>query len=254
MDDLELFYLWNKVIFKTQDENGLVDLYHIDGSSSGSIYTEVLSKKKAVYPIHYTIFKLHDEFISISKNMKYVTGILYFLRPYIVDTSEMDGRYYQNLEDGRYLFYCTAAIGTVYNFWDRIGDLLHHYFPTNINSKKVYYEAVMTALRKQYGETESYQKLTELYERIKTIILGLRNKAIHHFQLENIHYWGNIEFLENEEERNKLNAEKFTFPERMKEAMEISNESFFVALKLINELPDDPEILRMRNGAKGSGK
>jgi hypothetical protein len=118
----------------------------------------------------------------------------------------------------------------------------------------VYYESVMGALRNQYGSTESYQQLTGLYERIKTIILGLRNKAIHHFQVENMHYWGNIEHLDNEKERDRLNAEKFTFPERMKEAMELSNEAFFVTLKLIDALPDDPEIIRLRNDANANEK
>lgn len=248
MERIEVFRQWNEIVFNTQEENGLIDLYHVDGSSSGSIMSDVLFKKKAIHPIPYSVFKLHDEFIVISKDMKYVTGILLFLKPYIVNTEEVDGRYNQNLADRRYLFYCTAALGAVYNFWDRIGDLLHHYFPTNIKPGRVYFGQVKDAIPAIYQTKDSYKKLVELYEETKELF-DLRHEAVHHFQVETKHYWGNIQHINDEAKRNRLNAEKFTYPDKMKKAMEICNDAFFEAIKSIDELPDDPEIIKLRSDA-----
>jgi hypothetical protein len=248
MDSIEAFHQWNKVVFKSQEENGLVDLYHIDGSSSGSVMSDVLSKKKPCHPLPYSVFKLHDEFIVISKDMKYITGILYLLKPYIVNTEIEQGFYHQNHEDRRYLMYCTFGVQTIYNFWDRIGDMLHYYFPTNIKPGNVYFGRVKERINDQYKNSENYKRLLELFKGIE-FIFDLRHEAVHDFQIETKYYWGNIQYINDTAERNLLNAEKFTYPDKMKKAMQICNEAFLVALKLIDELPDDTEIMSLRLNA-----
>jgi hypothetical protein len=248
MDPIEIFNQWNEVVFKSQKDNALTDLYHVDDASSGSIMSDVLSKKKAIHPIDYSIFKLHDEFIVISKDMKYIGGILFLLRPHINNTEDDDGFYHQRLTDRRYLMYCTFGMEAIYNFWDRIGDMLYHYFPTNIKPGNVYFGRVKDRIEEKYKGSENYKRLMELHGETEAVF-NLRHEAVHDFQIETKYYWGNIQHHKDDAERNRLNAEKFTYPEKLKKALEICNEAFFVALKLIDELPDDPEILKLRTDA-----
>lgn len=141
LDVLDAFFQWNEHVFNAQRENGLEDLYdlEINGARTSSFLSDVLRKKEPVHQLPYSDFKIHDEFLAISKDIKYVTGILYCLRPYIVDTEELDGRYFQNLPDRRYLIYCSFGLQLFYNFWDRVGDTLHYFFPSNIKSGHVYF-------------------------------------------------------------------------------------------------------------------
>lgn len=239
MDDLKNFIDFNEQIFQVQRENELTDLYNIpiEGKTTATAMSDILGRKNKVHDYSYSIFKIHDEFIAISKDIKYVTGILFFLKPYIINTEEFGGKYFQNLPDRRYLVYSTFALQSVYNFWDRLGDLLYLFFPTNLKSKNVYFGRVFDQIGQEYKSTEPYFDLKIYHDEIKSI-LNLRHDTVHHFQIETLHYWGNIQHSNNEDERNKLNAEKFTYPNKLKRALEISNLAFIAALNLIDELPD----------------
>jgi hypothetical protein len=241
MYGLQSFVDWNEQIFKTQEENDLTDLYHvdIDGQTTGTVLAAIVFKKQNIHEFPYSPFKIHDEFIAISKDIKYVTGILFFLRPYIIDTEESDGKYLQNLPDRRYLVYATFGLQSVYNFWDRLGDMLYLFFPTKIKPNDVYFGRVFNEIAEEYKSSKAYIELKELYDEMKDI-LDLRHNSVHHFQIETLHYWGNTQHYDNDDERNKLNAEKFTYPDKLKRAMEVCNKAFVAALNLINELPDKP--------------
>ena len=239
MNELKSFIDWNNQIFKTQKENGLIDLndFDIDGSTTATVLSDVLNRKENIHPFPYSVFKIHDEFIAISKDIKYVTGILLFLKPYIIDTEQSDGRYLQNLPDRRYLVYATFGLQSVYNFWDRLGDMLYLFFATTIKQNDVYFGRVFNQIPDQYKISKAYVELKEMYDEMKDI-LNLRHNSVHHFQIETLHYWGNTQHYNNEEERNKLNADKFTYADKLKKSLEICNKAFVVALNLIDKLPD----------------
>lgn len=241
MHELQSFFDWNEQIFKTQTENELRDLYHvdIDGQTTGTVLSDIIFRKHNIHKFPYSPFKIHDEFIAISKDIKYVSGILFFLRPYIIDTEKSEGIYLQNLPDRRYLVYATFGLQSVYNFWDRLGDMLYLFFPTKIKADDVYFGRVLDRIEDPYKNTLPYIELKALYDEMKAL-LNLRHESVHHFQIETLHYWGNTQHFNNDEERNRLNAEKFTYPDKLKRALEVCNIAFVAALNLIDELPDKP--------------
>ena len=248
MDVLYAFEQWNEHIFRAQRENGLEDLYdfEINGESTASFLSDVLRKKEPVHQLPYSDFKIHDEFLAISKDLKYVTGILFCLRPYIVDTEEMEGRYFQNLPDRRYLIYCSFGLQLVYNFWDRVGDTLHYYFPSRIKPGQVYFGRMKEVIDEGYKASQPYQKLIDLHKEVEDL-LHLRHEVTHHFQIETKQYWAAIEHFDNTEERSKVNAEKFTYPEKFKRSLEICREAFAQTFFLIDLLPDKPPYLEPDN-------
>ncbi|WP_160714803.1 Cthe_2314 family HEPN domain-containing protein [Chitinophaga solisilvae] len=238
MEELKAFHEWNDQIFKEQKEQNLVDLHHTShyGKSSASIFSDVLFNRANSQTLPYSLFKLHDEFISISKDIKYITAILFLLRPHIINPKENEGKYLQNLEDRRYLMYTTFGIQAIYNFWDRLGDLLHLYFRTNIRLDKVTFGRMKDLIPDDLKSKTSYLRLIELYDEQKSIF-DLRHDAVHHYQVETQQFWGVIENREDPEKIDRLNKEKEAYPEKMKHALEICNVCFYLALEIIAGLP-----------------
>jgi hypothetical protein len=254
-DPLYHFVQFNEQIINTYGELGLAHLSqrNINGKTSNVAFSEVLRKKKELSRLPYSDFKIHDEFDFISLDLKYVTAILYYLQPFIVNTRNTDGMYHQNLADKRYLMYANFGYQTIYNFWDRIGDLLHLYYETGLSQEKVYLGRVLTNMKDPYNmdrhyvkTNSSYIELKEMYDNVLKPFIDERNDAVHHFQLESKYFWGNIQYFDDEENRNKLDDEKQSYPEFMRNHLELFHKGFQLAIELINNLPDAVIVLIQR--------
>lgn len=240
--DLSHFEEFNEQIFQVYKEKNLKNLgeLNFNGQSQGSaaFMSGVLRKKIPFYPLPYSVFKIHDELDFITKDIKYITGVLYFLRPFIVDTAVSGGTYSQNLADRRYLMYANFGLQSIYNFWDRIGDLLHHYFETRHKSDQVYFNRMIRDIKEPHRSTEAFKELETIYKNDISPINDDRSEAVHHFQLENKYYWGNIETYEDLVERDKVNNEKHNLPEKFQHHLELCFQGFELAIELIDHLPD----------------
>ena len=223
--------------YKTLDIKTL-DLYEYDGKTSASFMTDITRKKNNIHPLPYSDFKIHDELRFITKDLKYITGMLHILRPYVNDTWRDGGVYSQMLEDSRYLMYANFGLQTIYNYWDRLGDLLFLYFKTGLAPDQVYFGRVISNMVPAYKQVHSYKMLVDLYDRKVKSIFDTRHEAVHHFQLESKHYWGNLEFRSDGQKIKALNEEKRIYADTMKEHLEICRDGFYWTMKLIEALPD----------------
>jgi hypothetical protein len=241
------FTEFNERIFAAYKEQGIFNLTQkeFDGKTTASFISDILRRKRNIHPLPYSDFKIHDELDFISKDLKYVTGVLYYLRPFIVNTKYTDGMYHQNLADRRFLMYANFGYKIIYNYWDRIGDLLHLYFETGLAIDNVYFGRVLSNMKDPYHidpkhitNDPIYKQLKDLYENELKTFFDERHEAVHHFQLEAKHYWGNVELRKDKAASLKLNAEKHNYPEFMKKQLELFFVGFELALKLIDKLPD----------------
>ncbi len=248
------FNEFNEQIFNIYTQNGIFNLSQkeFDGKSTASFMSDILRRKRNIHQLPYSDFKIHDELDFISKDLKYVTGVLYYLRPFIVDTKSTNGMYHQNLADRRFLMYANFGYQSIYNYWDRIGDLLYLYFETGLPADKVYLGRVLSNMKDPYnGDPKHitndplYKKLKDLYDNQLKQFFDERNDAVHHFQLEAKHYWGNLEFRQNKMYL-KLNDEKHGYPDFMKRQLETFFVGFELALQLIDKLPDRVLVFSQR--------
>ncbi len=183
------FEEFNEQIYAAQAAEGLqnISTVQFEGKTSVEFFSAVLRKKKSLFPLPYSDFKIHDELDFITKDIKYFTGVLYFLKPYIVDTSRTHGMYRQNLADHRYLTYASSCVQAIYNYWDRIGDLLHLYFQTGLRLDKVYLGMVINNFPVAYKQEPEYIALKELYDNNLNEFLNERNQVVHYYQLETLY-------------------------------------------------------------------
>lgn len=251
---LHHFEEFNKEIIEVCEREHLFALNQIkDGNQHiNNELSVVMGIKKSINPLPYSHFKIQDEMTFITRDIRYVVGVLFFLRPYIVNTDESGGRYNQNMPDRRYTMYASFGIEASYNFWDRIGDVLHLYFETGLPVDNVYLKRVLNNIKPMYKATPEYEALNELFKTKVEPFLEDRHDVVHYYQLETKYYHGAIQYRGNQSELKKLNAEKHGLPEKLKEHLELCIEGFRLTVALLNLLPDDPEVVALRAQATQS--
>lgn len=236
---IEAFREFDTQFRKTYDNLGIKHLGECDfqDENSGQYICRVKAKKN-IHPYPYSIFKIHDEFDFITKDIKYITGLLFLLRPYINNTYEDKGCYHQTNEDHRYLMFANFGLQSIYNFWDRLGDLLFLFFETGLSQDQVYFGRVINNMASQWKQTRPYIDLKQLYDQEVKSFLDSRHEAVHHFQLECKFYWGNVEFHNDINKLKELNEEKVSYPEKMSTSLNNCVKAFKLTIDLICELPD----------------
>ncbi|WP_426492414.1 Cthe_2314 family HEPN domain-containing protein [Hymenobacter sp. 102] len=239
---LHHFFEFTEEIYEVYKREGLESLKQItDGDTRlDSTFSTILNRKQNLYPLPHSIFKLQEELSFITQDIMYVTGLLYYFRPYIVDVAETNAVYKQNLPDHRYLTYATFGMQSIYNYWDRIGDILYIYFETGLKPKSVYFGSVLNNINPKYQESEYFIQLNKIYQDEIKPFIDERNTAVHSYQLETKYYWGNVELQgeANRVERENLNTEKHSYPEKYKHHLELCITGFRLMLNLIDTLPD----------------
>lgn len=256
MQELEHFREFNEQIFKVYDERNLKNLSQLkfDDKSSSAFFSDVLRRKVNIFPLPYSDFKIHDELDFITKDIKYVIGVLHFLKPFIIDTDYSQGTYRQNLEDRRYLMYANFGLQSIYNFWDRIGDILHLYFETGLTIDNVYLGRVLNNIKPEHKAKPEYQALNSIYESHLKTFFNERNVTVHHFQLECQFYWGFIEASRDLGKQAELNKRKHDLPSLFVHLLNLCFEGFKAAVDLINTLPDKTNILIRKKEQSVIGK
>lgn len=241
---IEEFREFDKKFRKTYDTLGLKYLLeHTFNNENSGQYICHIDKKEKLHPYPFSIFKIHDELNFITMDIKYVTGMLFLLRPHINNTYHDFGYYYQTNEDHRYLMFANFGLQSVYNFWDRLGDLIYLFFETGLKHDQIFFGRVMNNIKPKWKQTKSYTDLKELYDQEVRSFLDVRHEAVHHFQLECKFYWSNIEFQNDLDKIKEINNEKYSYADKMSDSLNNCAKAFKLAIDFICELPDKDKVV-----------
>jgi len=232
MDDKELL---NLLFYHLKDIKEAEGIQHIDelrlgGKHPLSYYSKVTS--------HYSQIKkvplfLWDDLFFISNDLVHFTLLLFLLRPFINDTTKEAGTYFQNWYDARYLSYASVLHSAVYNFWDRIGDLLHCFFATGLPDDKVYIGRVLNNFPAEHKDSTNFQQLNEIFvDHVRPLVFD-RNEDAHNQSIATSHFYGAI-LARNEKQREQTKL-KLRLPELFKEQIGLAYNGFELALCLIEE-------------------
>jgi hypothetical protein len=238
VDHIEKFREFDHIVRQLYDSIPLGDIEDVSFGEKNSVqfFSNTLRKKKNLKPLPYSDFKIYDELLFISRDIKYYTDLLYFFRPYITDSS--DGTYFQTLEDRRYMMFASINFQSIYNFWDRIGDLLNLYFDTGLPENSVYYSRVLNNFPVEYKSSDNFKWLNDQFNNEVKQFLGTRDNIVHSYQLECEYYWKIIEHTGDNVKVMEVQKDKESFPEKFNRQIELTKEAFSRTLYLISELPD----------------
>ena len=201
-----------------------------DDKHSLTFYSEIVNNSISIRkpPLF-----LYDDFFFLSNDLIHFTLLLFLFRPFINDPAKENGTYFQNWYDARYLSYSSVLYSTVYNFWDRIGDLLNCFFDTGLTEGSVYIGRVINNFPKYCRDSKYYQQLKDIYmSKIQHLIIE-RNEDAHNQSIVTGHYF-NIVLAKGEDQLEKAEL-KFSLPEIFKEQINLAHTGFELALRLIKE-------------------
>ena len=151
-------------------------------------------------------------------------------------TNEGD-TYYQNWYDARYISYAGILHSSVYNFWDRIGDLLYCYFPTGLSDDKVYIGRVLNNFPKAHKNSHNFKKLNDIYNNRVRSLIKERNEDAHNQSSATTIYYNVL--LGKYEHKKKQIQIKLQLPDLFKEQISLAYEGFLCSLFLIYENCND---------------
>jgi hypothetical protein len=236
-EDLEIFYAFNEIInrqYQRTDLNHLLE-YRI-GEENSLQFIFRIDKKNALKK--YSSYKVFGELDFITKEIKYHTGVVTFLRPYINNPLLEHGTYLQTREDLRYLMYANATFQCFYNYWDRIGDLLSIFFETGLNESNNYFGRVLTNFPEEFKESPNYKWLKSIYDEHLRTLLNERNDIVHIANVGVKTYMGFIFNIDNKPELTRIQNEKEHYPELFHQHLTLALTGFEKAVLLIDELPN----------------
>ena len=226
---LDLFFYKSNEVMKS---HGILHISEreIDGKHPLSFYSEITDNRKKLTDL--PLF-LYEDLFFFSNDLIHFTIYLFILRPFINDSRKEKGTYFQNWYDARYLSYASILHSSVYNFWDRVGDLLNCFFETGLPKENVYIGRVLSNFPNESKDSMYYQELSDIYtNHVKNIVFD-RNEDAHNQSIVTSHYYGII--LKHGEDQDKMTEIKFGLPEIFKGQIEYANRGFELALRLIEE-------------------
>lgn len=176
---------------------------------------------------------LWDDFFYISNDLVHFTSLIFLLRPLINVATEEAGTYHQNWYDARYLSYASTLYSAIYNFWDRIGDLLNCFFKTGLDDANVYIGRVLNNFPPMHKDSTIFKQINRIYKDQVITFVSKRNENDHRQSVATTHFYGIILAKGNEQlEQTKL---KLCLPDLFKEQINLAYQGFELALRLIEE-------------------
>lgn len=189
---------------------------------------------------------VHDLIFSISQDIKFSLGNIYLYKELGINnflnehTTTPQGEtiftYRQTLGDSRFFFYVNVCFEKLYNFWDRIGDLLSLALDLKIKPTEIYFPKVIREIEKINSQSINFKSLKEFSENeYQDILNRIRKLIVHYRQKDTDFRFAWLKNLNNEEGILKLQQEKDELLCLLKDQMHLTIDGFRNAILLINE-------------------
>lgn len=190
---------------------GLDGAYELKGRNILTWYSDTVQKGMVNFGST-QFWELLDDLMYISDEIMYFLASMYLHKPFmnnpLVDLVPMGERIVytnrQNLHAKRYCAFFDISIEKLYNYWDRLGDLLAIYFKSDFKKKeKVFFSNTTRLINKKIPDSKPIKWLTDFYENEYIQLNEKRIVAVHHtnsntlFQKEHLKVGSNREGVEN---------------------------------------------------------
>ena len=188
---------------------------------------------------------IHDLINSTSVDTKIALGNVFLYRNAglfdfdsgRVATSEYEAfRYEPTFNERRFFFYLSVCWEKLYNYWDRIGDLLWLCLDLPLSESKVYFSHVIKELEKRCGASENFSHLRAFHESdYQNITNRARIDVVHYQQTDTAFFWDWLTNVTNGDEIRRIQAWRDSQPELLKTQTQLAMAGFGHAGRLILE-------------------
>ena len=179
---------------------GLNHDFKIEGENVLESFMNAMRKGQKIYAPEAKGEKLKFDYNKINSDLKLISDeILHFTgltclysqyltspldRPILFNNGEIVYANYQELPDKRFFMYATCAYEKLYNYWDRIGDLLASFFPEFIKPEKVYFSKIDKFIPQNLHSIDCLKWLIEFKNGTFESLNDLRIGIVHYENLD----------------------------------------------------------------------
>ncbi len=190
--------------------------------------------------------KSFDDLLFCSDEILHFTALLFLYQPYMNNPlkegyqlgEKMVYPNRQNLASKRYAMYANSLSEKVYNYWDRIGDLLAAYFPDKIDPKQIYFGKTVDNIPNEFHGSANYKWLKEFKETEYKKINDKRKQIVHYITLDTQFKHTHLEYSDNKSMLEDLIKERDNLPEFFKGQIQFTLTGFEKTIALIEEISE----------------
>lgn len=249
MTDKDLIDVFNKKIQSIYKLHSLIplrgenDSYILKEKPIIHWFTEVTRHSSCQFNGHFNYNTCLDDLLFSSDEIIYFTAHLFFYLPYI--NTPLKDAYasgdkiiypvFPNLPGKRYNMYIGICFEKIYNFWDRIGDLIASYFPHKFKGN-IYFAKVIKELRKDYEGNQDFDWLNSFVDKDYKIFNEERINIVHIISKDTAQTWQQLSHVTNYERTKKLHDKITSFPVYFKEMNYSCKLGFEKTLNLLGEI------------------
>lgn len=223
---------------------GLHNEYDLKGRNILTWHSDVTRLNEIKYGFGSFYYNNLNDLFFCSDEILYFTAHLYLYRPYmnnpLLDYQIFYGREifpnHQNIPAKRYNMFADIVSQKLYNYWDRIGDLIETFFPNKIKPNQIYFLTVIDIIPPEFHNSLNYQWLTQFKKNHYKKLNELRKQIVHYNSTDTQYNSKHLEFSSSRQEMETLHAERESLPEFYKEQIKFTIEGFEKTLLLLEEI------------------
>jgi hypothetical protein len=159
-----------------------------NGKQLLSWYHKTVLKGKIAFEGEFDFRMAFDDLVFCADEVVYLIAQMYLYRPFL-NSPLRDGHLFgegwlfpnrQNVEAKRYSFCANTACEKIYNFWDRIGDIIAAYFSELIKPRDVYFPLMIDRIPEEFHGCAGFQWLDNFKKNEYSELNGLRKQVVHY--------------------------------------------------------------------------
>lgn len=255
MEEIELLKSLNARIIEIYNEQDLSPITGKDSKMNLQNGKPLLSWSNSITrhrncafratPVNYQ--HLIDDLMFISDELLYFTSHLFLYRPHISDPlknafTTANGQVvypvFTNFAGKRYEMYLNVCYEKAYNFWDRIGDLLASFFPSDFPGN-IYFLSVVRKLKTMYPVNADLVWLDNFATTVFYDYNETRKKSVHTITQRTENKWKQLGQVGDEQKSRELSDEILGYPDEFKKMLDFCSEGIVRTLDFLEFVNKD---------------
>lgn len=217
--------------------------FTVNGKNILAWFFDVVRKGQIKFK-DFDFHKSFDDICFCCDEIMHFTAQLYLYKPYLYNpllygfpfAGKILYPYSRTIENKRFNMFANTVCEKVYNYWDRIGDLLTTYFPEIIDPNKTYFATTIDRIPKEFHNSDNYIWLKSFRENEFKELNGKRKQIVHYITIDTTFKWSHSKDPFDRDEIVKMLTTQKELPSYFKNHLALSVAGFEKVVSLIDEI------------------
>lgn len=202
---------------------GIDNKYELDGKPLLSWYFDA-TRKLSIANSKFDSNANCDDLLFISDEIMYFTAHLYLYKPYL--NNPIHDSYYLgggkvfpnfiNISSRRYYMFADVAFQKIFNYWDRIGNLIAAFFPEEFKNRNIHFTSTIDKIESSYQDIPSIMWLKDYRQNGFKELNEKRRSVVHRSTTDTVFKHSHLKKSRNEDEIRTWMNERNGLPDYFK--------------------------------------